>query len=147
MGQLFVCLVKPTATALILCSVFIGINNFFAGLIVRPQFLVGGFYAVPYYICPGHYVYESMVMAIFAKNNRTVLANEGSDFYQYLVDNGPCTVGGGDCIGPMHTYVSVFFGFEFSVLNQRRNAYILGSILLMTRLLTWIALKYIRFAS
>lgn len=43
-GQLFVCLVKPTATAFILSSVFIGINNFFSGLVARPQFMAGTFY-------------------------------------------------------------------------------------------------------
>ena len=48
-GQAFVCFFKPMATAQILASVFIGLNNFFSGLIVRPQFLVG-FFAVPYWI-------------------------------------------------------------------------------------------------
>ena len=40
-GQLFVCLVEPKQGAFILASVFIGLNNFFSGLIVRPQFMLG----------------------------------------------------------------------------------------------------------
>ena len=36
-GQLFMCSVRGGGTAQILASVFIGINNFFSGLIVRPQ--------------------------------------------------------------------------------------------------------------
>jgi hypothetical protein len=36
-GQLFMCLVRGPGTAQILASIFIGINNFFSGLIVRPQ--------------------------------------------------------------------------------------------------------------
>jgi hypothetical protein len=147
MGQLFVCLVKPTATAIILCSVFIGLNNFFAGLIVRPQFLVGGFYAIPYYITPGHYVYEGLVMALFSRDHRTVVANVDSAFYTYLVDMGNCTVVDEECTGEISAYVNVFFGFEFADYNLTRNACILGFILLLTRVLTWIALKYIRFAS
>lgn len=148
MGQLFVCLVKPTATAIILCSVFIGLNNFFAGLIVRPQFLVGGFYAVPYYITPGHYVYESLVMSIFSEDDRSVIANVDSSFYNYLVDDGQCTIGSDEnCIGTIDEYVNVFFGFEYTADHTRRNAFILGAILLSARVLTWIALKYIRFAS
>lgn len=51
-GQAFACMVNYQATAIILSSVFIGLNNFFAGLIVRPQLMIGGFYAIPYYICP-----------------------------------------------------------------------------------------------
>jgi hypothetical protein len=147
MGQLFVCLVKPAPTAIILCSVFIGLNNFFAGLIVRPQFMVGGFYAVPYYICPGHYVYESMVTAIFNSDEPSVLANFGSEFYDYLLDKGCTPTNGEPCIGTMRQYVDVFFGFEYSRENKLRNALILGFVLAMTRVLTWVALKYIRFAS
>lgn len=147
MGQLFVCLVKPSATAIILCSVFIGLNNFFAGLIVRPQFLVGGFYAIPYYITPGHYVYESLVMALFSHDDREVLANVDSDFYTYLMDKGMCRIEDEKCFGPISTYVNVFFGFEYTADNDMRNACILGFILFLARILTWIALKYIRFAS
>ena len=36
-GQLFMCSVRGRGTAQILASIFIGINNFFSGLIVRPQ--------------------------------------------------------------------------------------------------------------
>ena len=147
MGQLFVCLVKPQATAIILCSVFIGINNFFAGLIVRPQFMVGGFYAIPYYICPGHYVYESMTLGIFHRDTRVVEANVGSEFYDFLVDAGDCETNTNDtCVGTAGQYVHVFFGGEFTESHLQRNAAILGVILILTRLFTWLALKYIRFA-
>ena len=36
-GQLFMCLVRGQGTAMVLASIFIGINNFFSGFIVRPQ--------------------------------------------------------------------------------------------------------------
>lgn len=147
MGQLFVCLVKPAATALILCSVLIGIGNFFAGLIVRPQFMVGTFYAFPYYICPGHYVYESMVMSLYKDASDTVKATVGSDFYVSLVEGGDCVDGQDDCTGTVYQYVLEFFGGEFQYDNTLRNALILGGILVMARVLTWFALKKIRFAS
>ena len=147
MGQLFVCLVKPTATAIILCSVFIGLNNFFAGLIVRPQYMVGGFYAIPFYICPGHYVYESLVTAVFKKTKHLVLATDGSEFYNYLVDINQCTAGQTNCTGTMEQYVTVFFGGLYTQDHQLRNAIILGIILFLTRVLTAVALKFIRFSS
>ena len=147
MGQLFVCLVKPAATAIILCSVFIGLNNFFAGLIVRPQFLVGNFYAIPFYITPGHYVYESLVMSLFYNDTRTVLANVDSDFYNYLEELGTCSPILPNCTGTIGQYVDVFFDFEYSIEHTRRNAFILGFVLVLARVLTWVALKYIRFAS
>jgi hypothetical protein len=163
MGQLFVCLVQSPATAIILCSVFIGINNFFAGLIVRPQYLVGGFYAIPYYICPGHYVYESMVMALYGGTVRPMVeATVGSDFYQYLVNdpNNDCatgvatampaaaeTMGTTVCSGTASQYVTVFFGGEYDRSHTLPNALILGFILALTRFLTWVALRFVRFAS
>lgn len=128
-------------------KVFIGLNNFFAGLIVRPQFMVGGFYAIPYYIAPGHYVYESLVMAVFYQNDKEVLANFESDFYNYLVEIGKCVQGDTGCKGTMYDFVISFFDGEFSHDHQIRNAIILGVILCLSRILTWIALKYIRFAS
>ena len=104
--------------------------------------MVGTFYAIPYYICPGHYVYESMVMALYYDNNKTVIANTGSEFYDYV-----CPEGQEVCTGSAEDYVNVFFGFEFSYDNIPRDAFILGGILVMTRVLTWLALKKIRFSN
>ena len=47
------CLVRGPGTAQVLASIFIGINNFFSGLIVRPQQMVGRFWEITYWICPG----------------------------------------------------------------------------------------------
>jgi len=85
------------ATAQILASVFIGLNNFFSGLIVRPQFMTGLF-AITYWITPGHYVYEGMITSLFEDDNRTVVADEGSDFWDYL-DCGNTTAVDDDCNG------------------------------------------------
>jgi hypothetical protein len=131
-------------TAIILSSVFIGLNNFFAGLIVRPQLMVGGFYALPYYICPGHYVYEGMVSALFNDDDRIVNADEGTEFYDFL----KCPFANGDpCQGTVDQYIDSFFGGEFSGDHViRNNTIILGFILVVTRVLTYVCLKYIRFS-
>jgi hypothetical protein len=129
-------------TAIILSSVFIGLNNFFAGLIVRPQLMVGGFYALPYYICPGHYVYEGMVVCLFQDDERVVYADDGTEFYEFL----NCT-GDKVCEGTVEQYIDSFFGGEFSGNNTiRNNSIILGFILVVTRVLTFLCLKYIRFS-
>jgi hypothetical protein len=145
-GQAFVCLVKPTATALILSSVFIGLNNFFSGLIVRPQFMVGTFFALPYYICPGHYVYEGLVTSLYFEDYRPVQADMGSEFWLFLVDRGDCTVNDTVCTGTVEEYISVFFDNEFHEKNIPRNALVLAFVLLLTRSLTWLSLEFIRFS-
>eukprot|EP00522_Entomoneis_paludosa_P007380 CAMPEP_0172455684 /NCGR_PEP_ID=MMETSP1065-20121228/12192_1 /TAXON_ID=265537 /ORGANISM="Amphiprora paludosa, Strain CCMP125" /LENGTH=1539 /DNA_ID=CAMNT_0013208153 /DNA_START=180 /DNA_END=4799 /DNA_ORIENTATION=- len=141
-GQAFVAMVEPSATAIILSSVFIGLNNFFAGLIVRPQLMVGGFYALPYYICPGHYVYEGLVVSLYRDDESVVIADEGSDFWDDLGCTPQMT---SVCSGSVNEYIRVFFGGDFGEDHIARNTIILGFILVITRLLTWLALKYIRF--
>lgn len=129
-----------------LTSVFIGLNNFFSGLIVRPQFMVGTFFALPYYITPGHYVYEGLVVSLFQNDTRFVIAEEGSEFYDAMVEDGICEQGQDEeCFGPVPRYIEVFFDNEFVPENTIRNALILGMVLIMTRILSWLALKYIRY--
>ena len=53
-GQAFVACVPTVPTAQILAAVFIGLNNFFSGLIVRPQY-ISGFFSIPYWITPGKF--------------------------------------------------------------------------------------------
>lgn len=146
-GQLFVCLVKPQATAIILSSVFIGLNNFFSGLVVLPQFLRGTFYAFPYYITPGHYVYNGMVTSLFAESQETVVASSGSGFEEYLVDQGICEVAAAaPCNGTVSEYVVYFYGGYYGQSGHVANAVALGVFLVAARVLTWVALRYIRFA-
>ena len=109
--------------------------------------MVGGFYALPYYISPSHYVYESMIESLYDDDTRQVKASNGSEFYDYLTSNpnNPCSSASTNCTGSVHDYIVVFFGGEFDRKNTLRNAVILGCILFLTRLLTWVALKKIRF--
>ena len=144
-GQAFVCLVKPKQTAFILATVYIGLNNFFSGLIVRPQFLTG-FFAVPYAITPGRYVYEGLVVSLYRSVDAVVHADAGSEFYQYLIDIGKCSAGADRCQGNTDDYIDFFFGGEFKEDHIFRNGLILGGILLLVRVLTLVALTYIRFS-
>jgi hypothetical protein len=143
-GQAFVCLFRSMATAQILASVFIGINNFFSGLIVRPQFLTG-FFEIPYWITPGHYVYEGMVTALFSKDNGTVIADPDSDFYNFIDCPGRNITEG--CTGTISQFVDIFFGERFSYDNRLLDYLVLGFCLVLARLLTFLALTYINFSS
>lgn len=143
-GQAFVCLVKAPQTAFVLASVYIGINNFFSGLIVRPQFMVGTFFEVPYVITPGRYVYEGLVTSLYRTIDDTVVADPNSEFDDYLISKGVCNPASDEiCIGTTNDFIDSFFGGEFSEDNILRNALILGGILIFTRILTWLALEYI----
>lgn len=132
------------ATAQILASVFIGLNNFFSGLIVRPQFMKG-FFNVPFWICPGHYVYEGMVVSLFTADNRTVFAEDDSVFFH---DMG-CEIGidDGGCKGTVSQFVYSFFGGRYNSDNILQDAVVLGLYLVLARVLTFLALTYINFSA
>jgi len=147
-GQLFMCLVRGPGTATVLCSIFIGINNFFSGFVVLPQQMVGGFWEITYWICPGHFVYEGLVMSVFhADTVRNVIVGDGSDYYPELCIDIPGNVDDdGTCEVNVSTYVDAFFGGHYQRDNIMRNAIILGCILALVRFLTFVALHYLTYS-
>uniref|UniRef100_A0A7S1V0Y6 ABC transporter domain-containing protein n=1 Tax=Grammatophora oceanica TaxID=210454 RepID=A0A7S1V0Y6_9STRA len=155
-GQAFMCSVRGTSTAQILASVFIGLNNFFSGLIVRPQYMTG-FFQITYWITPGHYVYEGLVMAIFQEDERMVIANDGSEFFEFLIsdersegpsDLPPCNRQEVDyCEGFVTEYIWVFFGGRFRRENLRTNILVLALYLIAARVFTFVALRKFKYTS
>jgi hypothetical protein len=159
-GQLFMCLVRGQGTAMVLASVFIGINNFFSGFIVRPQQMIGNFWVITWYICPGHYVYEGMVSATFWNDNTTVVVTEGSQYFDILTTpgyvgqaqevfpDGVCTISsdGSYCETPTNQFVYAFFGGLYGRRNLIRNLIILLGILIAVRIFTFIALKKLTYS-
>ena len=131
------------AAAQILSSVFIGLNNFFSGLIVRPQFLTG-FFNVPFWITPGHFVYEGLIVSLFTADNRTVFAETGSDFYEDLGCTDDDVV---PCAGTVSQFVYSFFGGRYTSDHILQNALILGGYLILARVLTFLALTFINFSA
>lgn len=138
------CLVPQMATAQILCSVFIGLNNFFSGLIVRPQFMVNLF-EFTYWITPGHYVYEGLILAQYWNDQRPVIAAEKSEFYDWLgcVDQSEEA----PCAGTMTQFLWVFFGGRFNIDNELQNIVVLALFLVTARITTFFALKICNYTN
>lgn len=166
------CLVRGPGTAQILASCFIGINNFFSGLIVRPQqmskiewyvsifscfvgeladnhliafiFYAAGFWQITYWINPGHFVYEGLCMSMFRSDKRFVIVGEGSEYYLPLDCNS--NLFDGVCQVSVSTYVNAFFGGLFHESHLLRNACILGGIMTVVRFLTFVALRFLTYS-
>ena len=138
------CLVPTMATAQILCSVFIGLNNFFSGLIVRPQYMKNIF-AFTYWITPGHYVYEGLILSQYWDDHRPVTAKPGSEFYIWLacdkIDSGEV------CEGTVEQYVWVFFGGKFNNANLYRDVLVLALYLILARVATFFALRKFQYTN
>ena len=159
-GQLFMCLVRGQGTAMVLASIFIGINNFFSGFIVRPQQMIGNFWVVTYIINPGHYVYEGLVASAFGDNLRTVIVTSASQYFAELTSpdyvgvagtvypDGVCEVmdDGSYCAVPANEFVYAFFGKQYGRRNVPRNCIILAGIMVGVRIFTFLALRNLTYS-
>ncbi len=159
-GQLFMCLVRGQGTAMVLASVFIGINNFFSGFIVRPQQMIGNFWVITYIINPGHYVYEGLVTSAFWNDTRTVIVTNASQYFDELTspnyiggnntvyENGVCNIidDGSFCTVPANEFVYAFFGQQYGSRNIGRNIIILACILVAIRIFTFLALRNLTYS-
>jgi hypothetical protein len=112
-----------------------------------------GFWQAPFWITPGHYVYEGLIVTQFQHDNRHVVATEGSVFYKYLLNQGQGTCDTitdpssllQQCVGTVSQYIDCFFGGRFRHSHIYSDAIILGMYLVLARLLTYIALRHFTF--
>lgn len=97
----------------------------------------------------GHYVYNGMITSLYWKNNAVVVPSPGSSFDQYLYENDICTDGTTSCTGTAFDFVQWFFGGQYAASRRDYvvSGVVLGVFLILPRLCTWFALKYIRFSS
>ena len=93
------------------------------------------------------YIFEGEITSIMDNDQRDVVATIGSDYHDFLIEKGKCIEDQEDpCVGFSSDYIEWFFGGNFTAENVARNAIILGVLLVVVRLGTWIALRYIRFS-
>jgi hypothetical protein len=86
-----------------------------------------------------------MITSLYDGDTRTVVADSGSDFYDYLDCSSLDDVT--QCQGTVHEYMFSFFGGKFTKDHSAQNLIILGCILLVARLITLAALHYITFSA
>lgn len=93
---------------------------------------------------PGHYVYEGLVLAQYNEDKRTVLAEDNSDFYEFL-RCGEYEVQ--NCNGTVEQFVHVFFGGKFNKENQIQDIMVLALFLVTGRVMTFFALRKFNFSN
>jgi hypothetical protein len=102
--------------------------------------MVGTFYAIPYWISPGHFVYNGMITSLYRNNMETVRADPGSEFYTFIGCTSEETV----CDGTAFDYITWFYGGEYGQKMPKLDVCLLAAFLIASRVLTFVALKYIR---
>lgn len=107
-----------------------------------------GLFAVTYWITPGHYVYEGLILSQYWDDSRQVIASQGSEFWDFLgCDELDDTNTAGECVGTVTQYVWVFFGGKFNNDNLLQVILVLSFMLLLARVFTFFALKRFQYTN
>jgi hypothetical protein len=83
-------------------------------------------------------------MSMFRNDNRFVIVGAGSDYYVPL--DCDSNLFDGVCQVSVSTYLNAFFGGLFHESHLLRNACILGGILAVVRMLTFVALRFLTYS-
>ena len=95
-----------------------------------------------YWLLPGHYILEGLLMTQYENDETQIRAQLGSPFYKYLNCANPT-----NCSGSAMAWVDSFFGGEFSSAHVPYDIlYLIGAIVL-TRIVTIYALGNLNYRS
>jgi hypothetical protein len=98
-----------------------------------------------YWLMPGHYIYEGLIMSQFNNDNSPIVASVGSPFYDSL----RCTdiaSQGEDCVGTAEEWIASSFP-DWSIDNVPYNILYLIGIIIITRAITYFALTHLDYRS
>ena len=130
----------------------IGYNVFFSGLIVKPQYFVGPF-QLGFWTAPGRFAFEGLATSQFKDIDLPVVASFGSPWFYAAGCNRTlfleATLNNTDliCEGTMDEYVNFYFGGRFKYQNFWLDVGCLLGYLLLSRILSYWALKKFNYSN
>lgn len=141
LGQMLVSLLRDSETAQVIGSVIISFSLTFAGILVRPED-IPNFWIFMYWLMPGHYIFEGLLMSQFDGDATEIVAATGSPFYVSL----GCTPDQAEpCVGTAGQWINASFE-SFDRDNIRVDAiYLIFLGLVGTRIITLIALTSLNY--
>jgi len=143
-GQMFVTLCRNAQIAQGFGALVSSNTSLFAGVFIQPQ-NIPKFWIFMYWLLPGHYILEGLIMTQFDNDMSPISANPGSEFYQYLVESGQCAQGSSVCTGTAEEWVYNTFGGEFSRENVPYDILYLVGGTILTRVISVWALGHLNY--
>jgi len=149
LGQGFMALFKDSVTAQGFGAVINGLSSIFTGVLIRPQY-IAGFWTWAYWVMPGHYVLEGLLVSQFHEDNTPIIPYVGSPFYDYVrktycpgAEYGEPLPSG--CTGTAEEWIYVSFGGKFVWGHLGANIIYLVLVLLLSKLVAFVALKRLNY--
>jgi hypothetical protein len=139
-GQMLMSLFRDSETAQGVGGLFVSVSALFSGILLRSDF-IPTFWVFMYWITPGHYIFEGIIMSQYDNDDTPIIASAGSAFYSTL--NCQPEV---PCIGTAGAWVTSSFP-EWDVDHLFYDALYMIALIFVTRLITFFALTNLDYRS
>lgn len=146
LGQMFVSLSPDAQIAQGYGGVVLSCTGLFAGVLIRPQ-NIPNFWIFMYWLMPGHYILEGLLMTQFDGDDQPIQASPGSAFWDSLDCDSQIAGGATECFGTASQWVNAEFAGVFSIDNVPVDIIYLVALLFFTRFITVWALGHLNFRS
>jgi hypothetical protein len=140
-GQMFMSLFRDSETAQGIGGLFVSLTVLFSGILLRPD-AIPTFWIFMYWITPGHYIFEGIIMSQYDGDDTPIVASTGSPFYNSLRCNETVV----SCEGTAGGWVESSFP-DWDVDNLVYDALYLIALILATRFITFFALTNLDYRS
>jgi hypothetical protein len=141
-GQMVMSLFRDSETAQGVGGICISLTVLFCGILIR-QDDIPDFWIFMYWITPGHYIFEGIIISQFDGDDTPITASTGSAFF-YSIEP-PCQPEV-ECIGTAGGWVASNFP-DWDVDHLFYDALYLIGVIIATRFITFFALTHLDYRS
>jgi hypothetical protein len=141
-GQMVMSLFRDSETAQGVGGICISLTVLFCGILIR-QDDIPDFWIFMYWITPGHYIFEGIIISQFDGDDTPITASTGSAFFDSI--EPPCQPEV-ECIGTAGGWVASNFP-DWDVDHLFYDALYLIGVIIATRFITFFALTHLDYRS
>lgn len=146
LGQMFVALSPDAQIAQGFGGLLASNTGLFSGVLIRPQ-NIPSFWIFMYWLMPGHYILEGLLMTQFDGDDTPIQATPGSAFWDSLGCDDQVADNNTDCTGTASQWIDAEFAGVFSIDNVPVDIIYLVALLFCTRIITVWALGHLNYRS
>jgi hypothetical protein len=140
-GQMVMSLFRDSETSQGIGGMFTSLTVLFSGILLRPD-AIPNFWIFMYWITPGHYIFEGIIMSQYDGDDTLIVASTGSPFYNSLRCNETVV----SCEGTAEGWVDSSFP-DWDTDHLFYDALYLIGVILATRVITFFALTNLDYRS
>mmetsp|Transcript_27588 Transcript_27588/g.66312 ORF Transcript_27588/g.66312 Transcript_27588/m.66312 type:complete len:915 (-) Transcript_27588:593-3337(-) len=143
-GQMLVAISPDAQIAQGFGALFVSNTGLFTGVLIRPANMPP-FWKFMYWLMPGHYILEGLLVTQYAGDQTPIQASIGSPFWTYLGCDDKVEEGQTECFGSAEDWVYATFDGIFVPENIPGDIAYLVGLLVFTRVVTLLGLQFLNY--